>query len=280
MTTHDTPPFTDCQQCVYHQETNRCVLRKGRIAKALQKISLQKDWTPFVRYKTHTIFDRDVGGGGDCLFYCLGHIYRQYFEHILVRPSERQRALYEKIEKQPLLFRTLIGELFTASFLKKTARAMILGQKSVEKKAKEAFLQSFYTEIGFWLKLGFDDGDAKYLATHAESVEQAVRLAHQRKKRSCQWGGEFDIAQFEKLTNIGIWIISPTIEAKKKKLFYCTTASKIFPCYAFLRSIDQFHYTVAGIQETRHSPISSVWKTKQLPPWIIEKMTVDCPKLD
>jgi hypothetical protein len=265
-----------CEKCIFHTKTDRCIRRDSRTAKKVLTQEITKDWTQCAQYKKHIIYDKDVGGGGDCLFYCFGEIYIQWYEHIVTKATPRQKELYTHILKNRLYFRELIARQLTPQFLKKVAHSLVAREKTLTKQEKKTFLDSFYTESGFWLKLGFDDNDADSLAQQSHSVENASKRAQQMKKRSSQWGGEFDIALFETMTRIGVWVISPSDD--NKKLFYCTTFSKTFPYYAFIRNINLYHYTLAAIQNNRSSPLHTVWKTKTLPPWIVDKLNHDCPK--
>lgn len=264
-----------CSTCILHQQTGRCIRRDKRLAKTLEKEKATAGWSLVKTYQKHEIFDKDVGGEGNCLFYCFADIYTSWV-NTLVKPSAKQNELLLQVKKDPLYFRKRISEQFTPAFLLQNARALVAHQKSLPPTLKKEFLASFYKEDGFWLKLGFSENESTQLAQKSSSIEDAAQQAKKMKLKSTQWGGEFDIAQFQKLTSLQIQMLN--LQPGSSRLFYCIPNNKQYKYTAIIRNIDMYHYTVAGIQDTKSSPVSSVWKTSLLPDWFTKKVNIDCPE--
>ena len=255
--------------CQYNQMTKRCIKKKTKeIIKKDEKIKTQEKWEPKKNGK-HEIYTLDVGGNGNCLFYCLAYGFKTFYNSLGNGEMKKHNtSLYKYIQKDELLFRKKSVNALTLKLLNEKAIEM---SKDIScEKERKTFLKTYYKFEGFWTLFGFHSHSKIKSLTNAMTKQDALSLAKKYKSESNHWGTEYDIAVFQNITNIGIIIL----QLNENKIFYCISNPKSYPYYILIYNYDQYHFQMGGIKIDGH--IKCILKRSEIPLWITKKYKKEC----
>lgn len=247
--------------CEYNEKTNRCIKKKN--------ITEKNKWDKKIKIlKKYQIYLLDVGGGGNCLFYCLKYGFNMIYEKSSKHTTGETR-IYKNLKDDPLYFRKQSMKSLTMKKLNETAKEFSQDFKNA--KDKKIFLSQYYKQEAYWYLFGFHSKTRIKTLTQSKTKKDALILAKQYKMESNHWGSEYDIHIFEKNTNIGVIIF----QIRDNHIFYCDAKLDKYDRYILIYNYDQYHFEIAGIKDSKNN-ITCASDRNELPIWLTSTYFKEC----
>jgi hypothetical protein len=219
-------------------------------------------WNKITTKHGHTFYSKEMGGGGDCLYYSLlggiQEIFRYYKPNDPILNILRTKNVLS-------LRRWLSGDINRKKFIE-NLRAINTDPKEVP-----AILKTGFRDEGYWYGYGFTEDETEQIRK-ATRLDDALRIARRIKNRSDCWGSLYDVIMFEKRTGIRVVVL----QDRGEKIFYCKASDTVDEqsYVLLLYNVDEAHYQLGGIRTKNGT--RSVMRPADVPSWLAKAFKKEC----
>jgi len=219
-------------------------------------------WEKITQRYGHPFYSREMGGGGDCLYYSLlggiQDLFRYYKPDHPVLDTLRTKDVSS-------MRRWMSRDIDRKGFLE-NLRAVNTDPKDIP-----TILKTGFRDEGYWYGYGFTEEETQEIRK-AKTLDGALRVARRIKERSDCWGSLYDVLMFEKKTGIRVVML----QEHDNRIFYCKASETTRPLYVLLLyNIDETHYQLGGIR-VKNNEIRSAFRPKDVPLWFREAFKKEC----